>query len=461
MSKTVPVLPPIYRPVVADKNTNSVISHSFNDLYKNLIEMNNLIKEKDSKLHTRTDDKRMQKIVDELYKGRTNDPGKEFKGLMKFLAGKSPKDGFFQSKVVKKRIDYTGRSTITPAYDLAPWEVGVPEKMGYKLFEPFLNNELRKKGYKQLEIQDMIDRKDPIAYNVLSEVSKDKPVLLNRAPSLHRYSTMAFMPVIHKGKDLQVHPLFTKPYNFDFDGDQMAVHTSITPGGREDLKKILAANLVFNEGYQESLNASIQDEQISGIFTATKNISSGKPVVYNNILDLKRDFELNKMKYKPSQPVIIKGENQDKITSFGRGVINSYIPKNLRIYDKPINKSILNTILIRSGSLMKSIEVAEMMDNIRVSANFFATKYPITVGVEDLIDLRKEKRKIIDDVIDKTKNKTEKEKHKIMFETIEDMNNNIKDKLKEHNNYLILSEIGAKGNKLQTQQILGSPGYVS
>lgn len=465
MLKTVPVLPPIYRPVVADANTNKVISHSFNDLYKNLVEMNNITKEKDARMLTRTDDKRVQKIVDELYKGRVNDSGKEFKGLMKFLAGTTPKEGFFQKKVIKKRQDYSGRSTITTGSNLAPWEVGVPKKTAFKIFEPFVVNELKNKGYKSVDIDDMLERHDPIALEALKEVSKNKPVLLNRAPSLHRYSTMAFMPVIHDRKDLQLHPLFLKPYNADHDGDTMGVHVAVSKEGDEDLKKILAANLIFNEGYQNRLNASIQDEQISGLYSATKRVSevnkNEKIKTYSSILEVKKEFESNKLVHKPDFPVIVKGENMENVTSFGRAVINSYIPNKIfRIYNKPFTKKVINDILLRMGPTLKPIELASVMDDLRVAANFFATKYPISLGVEDLINLKKEKFGIVKNTAEKNKNKSEKEKHKLMFDTITEINEKIKNKIRDTNNFMILSDIGAKGNELQTQQIIGSPGYV-
>ena len=981
MLDKVPVLPPIYRPATADKNTNKVISHTFNELYKNVIEMNNIVKEKDKEMYSKTDDKRLQKVVDELYSGKTNDSGKEFKGLMTFLAGSTPKEGFYQSKVIKSRQDYSGRATITASTNLAPWEVGLPKNIGMKIFEPFVVRELKRKGYKPLEIMEMMDRKDPIAIDALKEVTKDRPVLLNRAPSLHRFSTMSFMPVVHNGKELQVHPLFTKPFNYDFDGDSsinsilceiskifvarneklcynffeeknskelsdmpsncdirfsrglvnlrdfprgellektekievysvpegvkvltvwnnkeewikpesfhihkglnminvettagksvqisddhsmvtvdenldykrfkaeigitvprvkkgldikegdfikkikieklkesqynivkddfelneemgyllgvyigdgwvsntnnrndlclasensiipnrikkiaskyfdreikiccvdnphkfedfdcycekhtwssttfckfleenigkgaenkhlplfwmntaedfrwgllaglidtdgtvtitktktkkkesfainyntnsrrlayeivglgfslgltsnvtptktpkgnehyvvcfsvdsikvmqrrmalshpdkkyklsimdisqrsgdgfkftpkltlerlkelqdslgkkyakkeataeeierinknrsiyvvidkvkkkntaisletaknifeldleifknnpfwkkwkemcldpniewelvtsikpiphiteaydltippaytfvaengivlydtMSVHAAVSKEGNEDLKKIMAAKLIFNDSYQKTLNASIQDEQISGLYAATKSIDeNSKVTTFHNIDELRRSFENNKLLHKPSDRVLVKGENSDNITSFGRALINSYIPKPYRDYQSVLNKSNINKLIMRFASSIKPMELAECMDNIRKAANFFATKYPISLGVEDLPNFASMKEKRIRETELKYKNLSGKERHKKVFDEVLKMNEEIKDQIRGKNNYLLLSEIGAKGNKLQTQQIIGMPGYV-
>lgn len=217
MMKTLPVLPPIFRPVTTDKRNGLTIAQDFNNLYRDVIALNNTLKEKEK--FTKRDDVRIQEKIDELFNGKTNDSGKEFKGLLKYVQGDQPKKGFFQTKVVKKRQDYSGRSTITPDPKLGPSEIGLPAKVGFKIFEPFIIKELKNKGYKLPEIEEAIENKTELAYNALKEVSSKRPIVFNRAPSLHKFSVMGAIPKIHKGKDLKVNPMYAELFNFDFDGD--------------------------------------------------------------------------------------------------------------------------------------------------------------------------------------------------------------------------------------------------
>ena len=217
MMRTIPVVPPTIRPISINKQKGMVMAHDFNQLYRDLIQVNNNAKEKEKT--TKRDEKRIQEKVDELFNGKTNDAGKEFKGLVSYLSGTNPKTGFFQSKMVKKRQDYSGRTTLTPGPNLGPGEIGLPAKLGLSLYKPFIIKSLKDTGYKMDEIKTMIDNESKEALGALKEVSENRPVIFNRAPSLHKYSIMAAKPKIHLGKDLKVNPLYLAGFNADFDGD--------------------------------------------------------------------------------------------------------------------------------------------------------------------------------------------------------------------------------------------------
>lgn len=275
----VPVLPPIYRPIVPGQK-GFLFPAQANDLYKETILANeSLATLKDQ---VADDDADLHSIRGHTYKslkalygmGTPQTPKlarKNVKGFLKQIVGDSPKTGMFQSKVVKKEQDFSARAVIIPDPKLKIDEAGIPEELAWEIFEPFVTRKLTERGYMALDAKEMIERQDPIAKKFLLEVMNERPIVVNRAPSLHRYNLMALKPKISSTRALSLPPLIEKGFNADHDGDQMNIHVPVSDDAVEEVKETMMPSKNLFQSRRRNAYWVPEQEAVLGLYRATKN----------------------------------------------------------------------------------------------------------------------------------------------------------------------------------------------
>lgn len=267
--ETIPVVPPIFRPSYPDQQGN--LRHSdLTSLYRDVMMVNKSLREIPT-----LPDKEKQDLRRDVYDGfkavaglgdRTLTPDKDYKGIMDMIAGDVPKRGYFQDKLVRKRQDLSGRSTATPDPNMGIDEIGIPEQMAWSIFRPHIIREMtQNRGKTFLQAQEMVDQKAPQAKEALDLVTSKIPVMMNRAPSLHKFSIMSFMPKLVQGQALKIHPLIVKGFNADFDGDTLAIHTPVLPKAIEEAKKMLPSQNLFNPSTNQLMTVPDQ-EMVQGLY---------------------------------------------------------------------------------------------------------------------------------------------------------------------------------------------------
>lgn len=289
MMKKFPVIPPMFRPIVPDNKGDLLIS-DVNHMYKDLIlAKEKLIEAKQLDLP----DEDVKEIRSHLQQAAgavigVNPPvsaklqQSEVKGIVNTITG--TKTGFYNGKVLAKRLDLTGRGTVAPDPNLGMNEVGLPEEMMWGMYSPFLVKNLVKRGYQSIQAKEMVDSKSPIAREELIIESKNRPVYINRAPTLHRFNIIAANPVPVEGKTIKVNPFLEDGMNMDYDGDALQVHLPATDGGIKDAKKMMISNNLFSDRNRDQILAYPKMEAIAGIFKAVEAMpSTGKIKKYPTI----------------------------------------------------------------------------------------------------------------------------------------------------------------------------------
>ncbi len=348
-----PVIPADLRPMV-QLDGGRFATSDLNDLYRRVINRNNRLK-KLMEIHApdivvKNEKRMLQEAVDALIdNGRRGKPvvtqnNRELKSLSDMLKGKQ---GRFRQNLLGKRVDYSGRSVIVVGPNLKMHQCGLPKKMALELYKPFIMRELVKKEIAQnvKSAKRMVENEDDRVWEIIEEVIKDHPVLLNRAPTLHRLSVQAFEPVLIEGKAIRLHPLVCSAFNADFDGDQMAVHLLLSPESIMEAKLLmLAPNNIISPSNGEPIAVPSQD-MVMGIYYMTKEkpgaIGEGKgfPDIDSAIFA----YETDKIEVHALIKVRIDGEIVN--TTAGRIMYNNVLPKKLRDYHKTFGKSQLKKLI--------------------------------------------------------------------------------------------------------------------
>lgn len=419
MRQKMPVLPPQYRPLYQLPDGN-ITTSDVNFLYQNVGVLNEMMKQpvmdllpEEEKADIRkemTDHMRaVSGITDQSIKGR------ERKGFISQIAGPQPKKGFFIDKVLAKQQDYAGRGTIIPEPTLGVDEMGMPETMAWKLFKPFLIRELRKFGKSPNEATKEIENKTPLARKALDKVMADRTVMLNRAPSLHKFSIMAFKPKLVEGKSIKIPPLVVKGFNADFDGDTMTIHTPISDKAVEESKKMFPSKNLYKPGTGDLMIAPDQESQM-GLYYLSKT-PAGRAKV-NKILGDK--FSVNKqLTGKETKDLLMRISKEDP-NSFGR-----------------------------------------IVGELKTLGEDHAYDVGFSLGLDDLDVASKERDKIVKKFGDLAKKNPDKVDMLNVKAT--DMVNKLLDQqLKgKKNSFYDMVEAGAKGKKSQLRSILATPLFVA
>ena len=498
----IPVIPPDIRPMVLLDGGRFATS-DLNDLYRRVINRNNRLKRmlelKAPDIIVRNEKRMLQEavvaLIDNGRHGRavTGPSNRPLKSLSDMLKGKQ---GRFRQNLLGKRVDYSGRSVIVVGPDLKMDQCGLPKEMAIELFKPFVMKELVERGKANniKSARKMVDRANDDVWDVLEDVIKDHPVLLNRAPTLHRLGIQAFSPVLVEGRAIKLHPLCCTAFNADFDGDQMAVHLPLSQEAQEEARNLmLAAKNLMKPSDGRPVTVPTQDMVLGSYYlTITKDGEPGEGGIY-------RDFNEALMAYqeeiitvhsaiKVRHTKIINDEPVTQIidTTVGKIIFNEHIPQDLGFVDrsKPENavkleidfkvgKKQLGQIIDKCIKVHGTAETARMLDKIKALGYKYSTKAAITVAVCDasIPPQKKELLQQADDEISEINNDfnmgfiSNKERKSAVLavwnEITKKVSDAMEDNLDQYNPIFMMADSGARGSTNQIRQLAGMRGLIA
>ncbi|MFP4621250.1 MAG: DNA-directed RNA polymerase subunit beta' [Bacteroidales bacterium] len=494
ITKVVPVIPPELRPLVPLDGGRFATS-DLNDLYRRVIIRNNrlkrLIEIKAPEVILRNEKRMLQEAVDSLLDNsrKSNavktDSNRALKSLSDSLKGKQ---GRFRQNLLGKRVDYSARSVISVGPELKMHECGIPKDMAAELYKPFVIRKLIERGIVKTvkSAKKIVDRKDPVVWDILENVMKGHPVLLNRAPTLHRLGIQAFQPKLIEGKAIQLHPLVCTPFNADFDGDQMAVHLPLGNASIVEAQLLmLSTHNVLNPANGAPITVPSQD-MVLGLYYITKERKGVKGeglrfyspeeaiIAYNEgAADLHAGVKVRLTYYDED------GNGTEKMvdTTIGRVVFNQYIPKNFGFVNKLLTKKNLRDLI---GDVLKRTnapQIAEFLDDIKDLGFHTAFQGGLSFNLDDII-IPEEKNELVPSAyeqVDEVMNNynmgfiTNKERYNqiidIWTHTNANLTQTLMNKLSSDNQgfnpvYMMLDS-GARGSKEQIRQLSGMRGLMA
>ena len=498
----VPVIPPDIRPMV-QLDGGRFATSDLNDLYRRVINRNNrlrkLLELGAPDIIVRNEKRMLQEAVDALIdNGRRGRPvtgpnNRPLKSLSDMLKGKQ---GRFRQNLLGKRVDYSGRSVIVVGPELKLYQCGLPKEMALELFKPFVMKRLfeTKAAVNIKTARKMVERYNPEVWDALEIVIKDHPVMLNRAPTLHRLGIQAFEPVLVEGRAIKLHPLVCTAFNADFDGDQMAVHVPLSAEAQAETRFLmLAANNLLKPSDGKPVVVPTQDMVLGSYYlTLIKDGEPGEGKVFRNVDEAtmaydEGDITLHaKIKIRMSKEV--KGETVTKLvdTTLGRVIFNNPIPQDLGFVDRSdpdnafkfeveflANKKGLGKIIDRCIKVHGTARTAELLDDIKSQGYKYSTQSGITVSVFDatippqkkeLLDLAEKK---IDVINQKYKDGfiSNNRRSRDVIGVWEDCTNSVAAALKtsfdKYNPIYMMLDSGARGNDSQLRQLAGMRGLIA
>src|ERR1019366_8542804 len=415
-----PVIPPDLRPLVPLEGGRFATS-DLNDLYRRVINLNNRLKTllqlKTPEVIIRNEKRMLQEAVDALFdNGRHGRPvtsagNRPLKSLSDMLKGKS---GRFRQNLLGKRVDYSGRSVIVIGPELKLNQCGLPKKMALVLFEPFIIRRLKELGYVHTvkQAKEMVEMQEPVVWDILEEVIKDHPVLLNRAPTLHRLGIQAFEPVLVEGKAIKIHPLVCTAFNADFDGDQMAVHIPLSPEAQIEASVLmLASHNILSPASGQPITVPTQD-MVLGIYylTKAKVDAKGEGRAFANIEEVLLAREAGEVETLTPIRLRYTGEVIDLTTSYDdQEIIHTEpVQLNRQFINTTVGRAILNdrlrvaapkmpyingllkkkgiSQLVKFCYLMFGLEVTvHMLDEVKSLGFEAATRSGLSIGIDDMV----------------------------------------------------------------------------
>jgi len=387
-----PVLPPEIRPMV-QLDGGRFATSDLNDLYRRVINRNNrLLKFQELDTVPRTiinNEKRMlQEAVDALFdNGRRGRPvtgtgNRALKSLSDLLKGKQ---GRFRQNLLGKRVDYSGRSVIVVGPQLKLHQCGLPKLMALELFKPFVMKRLEEQGFAQniKGAKRMVERSRPQVWGVLEEVIRERPVLLNRAPTLHRLGIQAFEPVLVEGKAIQLHPLVCTAFNADFDGDQMAVHVPLSQEAQAEARILmLASNNILKPSDGKPVATPTQD-MIIGLYhlTGVKDAATGEGKAFGSLAEAQLAFDNKVIDLQAKIRIRLNGEIRE--TTFGRALFNETLPEGFRYVEQQVGKKELSNLVTELVENHTRVETAQTLDNIKDAGFYWATRSGVSMSISD------------------------------------------------------------------------------
>ena len=479
-----PVLPPDLRPMV-QLDGGRFATSDLNDLYRRVINRNNrlrrLLELGAPEIIVRNEKRMLQEAVDDLIdNGRRGRPivgshNHKLKSLSDLLRGKQ---GRFRQNLLGKRVDYGGRSVIVVGPSLQLHQCGLPKRMALELFKPFVMNRLVTQGlaHNIKSAKRMVERMRPEVWDILEEVIKGRPVLLNRAPTLHRLGIQAFMPVLVEGSAIQIHPLVCTAFNADFDGDQMAVHVPLSREAvMEARNTMLSVYNMLSPSSGEPIVAPTLDMVLGCYYlTIVKEGGRGEGRRF-------RDFEDTLLAYESGVvelQALIQVRDPDNpgqwlSTTPGRVVFNDVLPPAVRRYHEEIDKKVLKEIVTESYRLLGNEETAALLDRIKDMGFHYATISGVTIGITDIV-VPSEKKPLVAaaerrvEALEEQFEQgliTEKERYtravSIWQGVSDEMDRVIAAHLAEYGGIYLMAQSGAKGNEAQIKQMAGMRGLMS
>ncbi len=498
----IPVIPPELRPMV-QLDGGRFATSDLNDLYRRVINRNNRLKRLlelgAPEIIVRNEKRMLQESVDALIdNGRRGRPvtgagNRALKSLSDMLKGKQ---GRFRQNLLGKRVDYSGRSVIVVGPELKIYQCGLPKEMAIELFKPFVMKELVGRGlaHNIKNAKRMVEKLRPEVWDILEEVITDHPVMLNRAPTLHRLGIQAFEPVLVEGRAIKLHPLVCTAFNADFDGDQMAIHLPLSPEAQAEARYLmLSVNNLLKPQDGKPVTVPTQD-MILGSYYLTMQIDGekGEGMYFKDVDEALLAYQNGDVglhaKIKVRVTKEIDGEKKTKtiVATVGRLIYNEEIPQDLGFVDRTdpekefdleidfaVMKKNLGTIIAKCIDKHGLNRSAELLDYIKTLGYKYATKGAFTVSVHD-VAVPKAKKKILADSEKQVEEVwkqykrgliTEDERYssiiKIWEKATNDVTDAMKDNFDELNPIYMMAQSGARGNMNQLRQIAGMRGLMA
>ena len=499
----VPVIPPDLRPMV-QLDGGRFATSDLNDLYRRIINRNNRLKRLlelgAPDIIVRNEKRMLQEAVDALIdNGRRGRPvtgpgNRALKSLSDMLKGKS---GRFRQNLLGKRVDYSGRSVIVVGPELKIYQCGLPKEMAIELFKPFVMKELVANGtaHNIKNAKKMVEKLQPEVWDVLEEVIKEHPVMLNRAPTLHRLGIQAFEPILVEGKAIKLHPLVCTAFNADFDGDQMAVHLPLSVEAQAECRfLLLSPNNLLKPSDGGPVAVPSQDmvlgiyyltqerEGVKGEGKSFKNVNEAILAYENGVITLQARIKVRCQK-KTADGEVLQGNVE---STLGRFLFNEILPQDLGFVDRTVagnelllevdfhvGKKGLKQILEKVINTHGATKTAEVLDDIKATGYKYSTKAAMTVSISDMT-VPSEKPALIkraEDTVDMiTKNFkrgliTEEERYKevvdIWKETDDTLTKALLEGLDKYNNIYMMADSGARGSDKQIKQLAGMRGLMA
>jgi len=498
----IPVIPPEIRPMV-QLDGGRFATSDLNDLYRRVINRNNRLKRLldlgAPEIIVRNEKRMLQEAVDALVdNGRRGRPvtgpgNRALKSLSDMLKGKQ---GRFRQNLLGKRVDYSGRSVIVVGPELKIYQCGLPKKMALELFKPFVMKRLVNDGlaHNIKSAKRMVERVKPEVWSVLEEVISEHPVLLNRAPTLHRLGIQAFEPVLVDGKALKLHPLVCTAFNADFDGDQMAVHLPLSAEAQAEARILmLSANNLLKPQDGKPVTVPTQDMVLGSYYLTIKiddEFGAGK--VFSSEYEALLAYE-NKAVGLHAPIKVRKSAEVDGVTvkglvdaTVGRIIFNEKIPQNLGFVDRtnpekvldyevmfPVDKKMLGKIIDATIKIHGITETATLLDNVKAMGFKYSTRGAITVSVSDM-EIPGSKKEFLNEAEEKIDNVVKKFNHgllsdeerykrviNIWTETSNKITEALMDNLDELNPIFMMANSGARGSINQIRQLAGMRGLMA
>ena len=478
-----PVLPPDLRPMV-QLDGGRFATSDLNDLYRRVINRNNRLKRLlelgAPEIIIRNEKRMLQEAVDDLIdNGRRGRPivgshNHQLKSLSDLLRGKQ---GRFRQNLLGKRVDYGGRSVIVVGPDLKLHECGLPKKMALELFKPFVMHRIWAQGMANnaKSAKRMVERAGPEVWDILEEVIQDRPVLLNRAPTLHRLGIQAFIPRLIEGSAIQLHPLVCAAFNADFDGDQMAVHVPLSQEAVNEARNVMLSKYnMLSPSSGEPLVAPTYEIVLGCYYlTQTRPGAKGEGRRYRDFDDVMVAFDAGALDLHARVAVRDAASGDWVETTPGRIVFNSVLPEETRRYDQVMDKKALRNLVVEIHRLVGNDATADALDNLKALGFEYATRSGITIGITD-IKVPPEKAGIIaeaEEIVRSLESDyemgllSEQERHARIIGAWQDANGKmdkaVQERLSEFGGIYDMAHSGARGNEAQIKQMAAWRGLMS
>ncbi len=485
--EVLPVLPPELRPLVPLDGGRFATS-DLNDLYRRVINRNNRLKRlmelRAPEVIIRNEKRMLQEAVDALFdngrrgralKGQNNRP---LKSLSDMLKGKQ---GRFRQNLLGKRVDYSGRSVIVVGPELRLHQCGLPKKMALELFKPFIFHRLLKNSEQVATIKSakkMVERGRPEVWDALEEVIKEHPVLLNRAPTLHRLGIQSFEPVLVEGEAIRIHPLVCAAFNADFDGDQMAVHVPLSPEAQLEASLLmLSPNNILSPANGMPLAAPSQDI-VLGCYYLTKFRlgEKGEGKVFSDIHEVRAAYDSDAIGLLAKIKVRMDGELVE--TTVGRVIFNENLPPSLGFVNQEMNKRELTRLVAQCYYLLGKSETVRLLDALKDLGFRYGTLSGLSIGIDDMhvpsnkgelieeaeAEVKKIEREYQDGLI------TKGERYNKIIDIWTHVTERVADEMfkeleaqkdGEFNPIFMMADSGSRGSRQQIRQLAGMRGLMA
>ncbi len=495
----VPVIPPDLRPMV-QLDGGRFATSDLNDLYRRVINRNNRLKRLldlgAPEIIVNNEKRMLQEAVDALFdNGRRGRPvtgpgNRALKSLSDMLKGKQ---GRFRQNLLGKRVDYSGRSVIVVGPQLKLHQCGLPKQMALELFKPFVMKRLVDLNHAQniKSAKRMVERSRPVVWDVLEEVISEHPVLLNRAPTLHRLGIQAFEPQLIEGKAIQIHPLVCTAFNADFDGDQMAVHVPLSAEAQAEARVLmLSSNNILSPANGRPITTPTQDMVLGIYFLTTGAVGAlGEGRAFSSIAEGMMAFDAKSLSLQAEVKIRISDglppENWEApegwvagdpfilTTTLGLALFNEALPSDYPFVNVKVDKKVLGLTVNRLAELYVKVEVAATLDKLKALGFYWATRSGVTISISDVVTppgkaailaASEEKADKVQKQYERgliTDSERRQELIEIWTRATDEVAKAMQENFPRTNPVFIMVDSGARGNMMQVRQIAGMRGLVA